>query len=202
MSSHPNNTNINSGYASLDTSAYEAFARVTWQSAALGSVVGHIALIIIPLALVGVFDESGRRELKMTALTATSRSFDVSLKRPRPKNIEKSDKSNKQKPAEGANVKHVSRFNSDIVREHTNSIQNSIVYPRMARKLGMQGRVKIRAVIGPDGHVTEATIIQGTGFGILDESALNDVRSHRFTPGDKIETVIIRLRFKLTKNEN
>ncbi|MEQ9364162.1 MAG: energy transducer TonB [Leptospirales bacterium] len=187
-------------YAKLDATVYDAFARRTISAATAASALAHLAFLLAPLILAGAFDASLRREMEVSATTATSRSFDVRIKRPRPRESEK-EKSNKQKPAEGANVKHVSRFNSDVLKQQTSSIWDSIVYPRMARRMGWQGRVRIRATIAPDGSVVEARVIEGTGYGVLDEAALKGVRGHRWTPGDETETVITSFYFKLNDRE-
>ncbi|MCR9141598.1 MAG: energy transducer TonB [bacterium] len=184
------------GYASLDAGVYDRFAGSGLPAATAISAVGHLALIVAPLLLAGAFDSSLRREMELSATTATTRSIDARIKRPKPLE-KKPEQSNKQKPAEGANVKHVSRFNSDVIREHTSSIWDSIVYPRMAQRMGWQGRVKIRALIAPDGSVIEASIIKGTGYGVLDEAALAGVRKHRWTPGENSESVVTSFYFKL-----
>ena len=187
------------GYAGLYRSAYQALdLSGALPAAAVASVIAHLALVVAPLIFAGAFDSASRRELRLSATTATSRSFDVSLKRPAPPVAPQPDASNKSTPAEGANVKHVSRFNSDVLQQHTNSIWNSIVYPHAARRMGWQGRVSVRVVVAPDGTVVDASILQTSGYGVLDDAALNGVRSHQFTAGDATEVVTIALRFKLT----
>lgn len=71
----------------------------------------------------------------------------------------------------------------------------------MARRMGWQGRVKIQAVVAPDGSVQSARVLESSGYGILDQSALSGVLQHRFTPGSDTETIVIALRFKL-KSQN
>ncbi len=189
-----------SGYGSLDLSAYEPLSRSLFSRAIIVSVAAHGLFIVLPLVLGGFLDSDRRRELQLSAVAATSRSFDVSLKRQKPLE-QKPDDAGRQPPAGGKNVKEVSRFNSDVLQQHTTSIWNSITYPRMARKMGWQGRVRIRARVGPDGDVLGAEVIGSSGYGILDQAALDGVRAHRFTPGESTETVVISLLFKLTDSE-
>ena len=190
------------GYAGLDASVYETYGRSsTLGTAGLASLAAHIVLIVGPLIAAWSFGLlSPDRRIELSTVTATSRAFDVQIKRPRPQE-QKKDDSNKVKPSEGANVKHISRFNSDVLQQNTASIWNSIVYPRMARKMGWQGRVKIRATISPEGQTLEANIHKSSGYGVLDEAALKGVLQHRWTPGDKTETVIAAFYFKLSEKQ-
>jgi TonB family protein len=57
-------------------------------------------------------------------------------------------------------------------------------YSEEARKLKMQGAVLVRAIVGTDGHVLQASVEHPLGYG-LDERALQSVRSWRFKPAMK-----------------
>jgi len=61
-------------------------------------------------------------------------------------------------------------------------IQKKIVYPELARKAGIEGKVYILAFIDETGKVTDAKIIKGIGLG-CDEAALNAVLDTKFKPG-------------------
>lgn len=50
-------------------------------------------------------------------------------------------------------------------------------YPRFARDNGWEGRVEVRMAIGPDGEITSLRVARGTGYSILDQQALEMVRS-------------------------
>jgi len=77
-------------------------------------------------------------------------------------------------------------------------------YPARARAQGIEGFVKLRLLIGPDGSVQKASVIeaepQGHGF---EDSALNTVRGWQFEParykGEPVKmTTELPLRFKLS----
>ena len=59
------------------------------------------------------------------------------------------------------------------------------VYPPLSKRLGEQGRVMVRALIGADGAVQSATLAQSSGFNRLDEAALAAVAKWRFVPGKR-----------------
>lgn len=48
----------------------------------------------------------------------------------------------------------------------------------------ISGLVKLRAVVGTDGHVRDVEIVRGVGWG-LNESAVEAVRTWEFKPGTK-----------------
>ncbi len=58
----------------------------------------------------------------------------------------------------------------------------SPVYPPLAVKMGIQGMVVIEAVVDRHGIVTSANVIRPL-YGILDEAALEAVRSYVYEPG-------------------
>lgn len=62
------------------------------------------------------------------------------------------------------------------------AIQNKIVYPIAAKRLGIEGKVLIQAIIDENGNVAKAKVIKGIGSG-CDEAALDAVKSSKFTPG-------------------
>ncbi|QTD45125.1 energy transducer TonB [Ottowia testudinis] len=57
------------------------------------------------------------------------------------------------------------------------------VYPPMSRRLGEQGKVILRVLIGADGLAKEAHLARSSGFERLDQAALETVRQWRYRPG-------------------
>ncbi len=66
------------------------------------------------------------------------------------------------------------------LKEHFAYIRDKILrnisYPDSARRMGWQGKVLLSFIISADGSVKEFKIIQGSGFPILDKSAIETVR--------------------------
>lgn len=57
------------------------------------------------------------------------------------------------------------------------------VYPPISKRLGEQGRVLVRVLIGPDGRPQQAELKRSSGFDRLDRSALEYVMKCRYVPG-------------------
>lgn len=62
------------------------------------------------------------------------------------------------------------------------AIYDAIVYPEIAKKAGIEGRVVLQFVVDEEGNVTEPRVIRGIGGG-CDEAALNAVKDLKFIPG-------------------
>lgn len=63
-------------------------------------------------------------------------------------------------------------------------LQNpKLPYPTMSKRLGEQGKVVLRVLIGVDGTAQKAEIQQSSGFDRLDQAALNTVLRWRYVPG-------------------
>ena len=58
-------------------------------------------------------------------------------------------------------------------------------YPPLSKRLGEQGKVVIRTLIGADGVAQEAAIHQSSGFDRLDQAALATARKWRYEPGKR-----------------
>jgi protein TonB len=58
-------------------------------------------------------------------------------------------------------------------------------YPPMSKRLGEQGRILVRVLIGVDGTAKEAQLKQSSGFDRLDQAALDTVRKWRYVPGKR-----------------
>ncbi len=75
-------------------------------------------------------------------------------------------------------------------------------YPRMARRRGMEGRVTLEVTVSPDGRVTAIRVQHSSGFRLLDDAALETVKTWRFLParrgGSPVSgTVVVPIRFRL-----
>ena len=62
------------------------------------------------------------------------------------------------------------------------AIQAKIVYPEIAKRAGVEGRVYINAFVDEHGNVTKAVVLKGIGAG-CDEAALKAVKETKFKPG-------------------
>lgn len=62
------------------------------------------------------------------------------------------------------------------------AIQKNIIYPEIAKRAGVQGRVFIKAFVDETGVVRKAEVIKGIGAG-CDEAAIDAVMKTRFKPG-------------------
>jgi TonB family C-terminal domain len=62
------------------------------------------------------------------------------------------------------------------------AIQQKIVYPEIAKRAGVEGKVYVLAFVDESGTVTDAKIIKGIGAG-CDEAALDAVKKTKFKPG-------------------
>ncbi len=62
------------------------------------------------------------------------------------------------------------------------AIQKRIIYPEIAKRAGVQGRVFVKAFVDENGNVIKAEIIKGIGAG-CDEAAIKAVMATKFKPG-------------------
>ncbi|BDQ02214.1 MAG: hypothetical protein KatS3mg036_0662 [Ignavibacterium sp.] len=62
------------------------------------------------------------------------------------------------------------------------AIQSKIVYPEIAKRAGVEGKVYVLAFVDENGDVRDAKIIKGIGAG-CDEAALDAVKKTKFKPG-------------------
>jgi protein TonB len=62
------------------------------------------------------------------------------------------------------------------------AVQSKIVYPEIALKAGIEGRVIVQFVIDKSGSVIDPVVIRGIGGG-CDEEALRAVKQAKFRPG-------------------
>lgn len=61
-------------------------------------------------------------------------------------------------------------------------VQKSIVYPELALKVGIEGRVVVQFVVDRDGKVVNPVVMRGIGGG-CDEEAIRAVKLAKFQPG-------------------
>jgi protein TonB len=83
-------------------------------------------------------------------------------------------------------------------------IQKRIVYPDIAKRAGVQGRVYIKAFVDENGDVKKTEVLRGIGAG-CDEAAVEAVKNTKFKPGKqrgkpvKVQ-VSIPIKFVLSDN--
>ncbi|MDB5779861.1 MAG: energy transducer TonB [Polaromonas sp.] len=58
-------------------------------------------------------------------------------------------------------------------------------YPALSKRLGEQGKVVVRVLIGADGSPQKAELRQSSGYERLDQAALNTVLKWRYVPGKR-----------------
>lgn len=75
------------------------------------------------------------------------------------------------------------------------------LYSDEARRKGIEGLVKIEARVDSDGRARDLRVVHGLGFG-LDENALLAVRSWKFTPGGRADSMAqVDIEFNLQNAE-
>ncbi|GEM_PF-6077181 len=57
------------------------------------------------------------------------------------------------------------------------------VYPKLARQRGWQGVVELNVEVLSDGTVGDVYLVSTSGYQVLDEAALNQVKQFKFLPG-------------------
>ena len=67
-------------------------------------------------------------------------------------------------------------------QEGMKKLHQCIVYPEIAKKAGVEGRVFVQFIVDKKGRVTDPVVQRGIGAG-CDEEAVRCVRQTRFTPG-------------------
>lgn len=73
---------------------------------------------------------------------------------------------------------------TDLPSSSAAYLQNPMpVYPALSKRLGEQGTVVVRVLIGADGRPERAELKRGSGFPRLDQAALDYVMQCRYVPG-------------------
>ena len=62
------------------------------------------------------------------------------------------------------------------------AIQSKIVYPEIAKRAGVEGKVYVKAFVDEKGNVTKVEVQKGIGAG-CDEAAMKAVKETKFKPG-------------------
>jgi TonB family protein len=75
--------------------------------------------------------------------------------------------------------------------------QVAVVYPPAAKKAGIQGKVRLRVSINPDGSVMDMRPL--TGDPLLMKAALEAVRQWRYLPSEDIRVMVVTISFTLAK---
>ena len=85
------------------------------------------------------------------------------------------------------------------------AIQKKVIYPEIAKKAGVEGKVYIKTFIDEKGNVTKTEILKGIGSG-CDKAAIKAVKETKFTPAKqrgklvKVQ-VVVPIMFKLNKSK-
>jgi protein TonB len=76
-------------------------------------------------------------------------------------------------------------------------------YPRVARRLGYEGQVVLRARISAQGQCVSVAVVSSSGYPVLDRAAADAVRQWSFRPATldgrpQASRLMIPIRFRLT----
>jgi TonB family protein len=69
----------------------------------------------------------------------------------------------------------------------------SPIYPELAKRMNVTGKVKIEVVIAPDGHVKSTRVVGG--HPLLVQSCQDAVKEWKFTPAGEESTQIVEFDF-------
>jgi protein TonB len=80
------------------------------------------------------------------------------------------------------------------------------IYPPSSRRAGEEGTVRLRVLVDERGRPSEVQVMQGSGFGRLDEAAIDAVRRWRFQAANNGSAAVsawtqVAITFKLTDNK-
>jgi protein TonB len=75
-------------------------------------------------------------------------------------------------------------------------------YPSVARSRGWEGTVRLQVHVSPDGEATGVSVVQSSGYDVLDDAAVSAVEGWRFHPATRdgepvASTVTVPINFKL-----
>ncbi|HXD42397.1 MAG TPA: energy transducer TonB [Ramlibacter sp.] len=74
----------------------------------------------------------------------------------------------------------------DLPSSDADYLQNpKPAYPPLSKRLGEQGKVVVRVLIGPDGTAHQVELRQSSGYERLDQAALATVQRWRYVPGKR-----------------
>lgn len=80
--------------------------------------------------------------------------------------------------------------------EHKRKIKSQVeaVYPELARKYNLSGKVRISVVVSSDGRVKSAKVLGGNA--VLANAAMDAVKEYKFVAGPDETTEVIEFEFK------
>jgi TonB family protein len=64
----------------------------------------------------------------------------------------------------------------------------SPIYPELAKRMNVTGKVKIEVVVAPDGHVKSTRVVGG--HPLLVQSCQDAVKEWKFTPGEETTQIV------------
>ncbi|MCA9732018.1 energy transducer TonB [candidate division KSB1 bacterium] len=70
------------------------------------------------------------------------------------------------------------------------AIQKKLVYPDIARKAGIEGRVIVNVLVGTDGTVKDTKILKSLGHTGCDEAAIDAIKAVRWTPAKQRDRAV------------
>jgi len=70
------------------------------------------------------------------------------------------------------------------------AIQRQLVYPEIARKAGVEGRVLVYAQIDEDGNVVRTKVVKSLGPNGCDEAAVNAIRDVKWRPAKQRDRAV------------
>jgi TonB family protein len=89
---------------------------------------------------------------------------------------------------------------SSVSEERKRKVKTRVaaVYPELARRMNVTGKVKIEVVIAPDGHVKSTRVIGG--HPLLVNPAVDAVKEWKFVAASEETTQIVEIEFKSNDN--
>lgn len=100
------------------------------------------------------------------------------------------------------NSKEISSLDSEPLFNAAYLNNPSPKYPSAAKRRNIEGKVLLEVSVNPDGGAAKVTISRSSGFAILDNAALEAVKTWRFIPAKKAgkavaALVIVPVEFKI-----
>lgn len=77
--------------------------------------------------------------------------------------------------------------------------KTTAAYPDLARRMYVSGKVKLEAVVGPDGKVRSSRVLGG--HPLLARAAQDAMKEWRFEPAAEESTVVVEFQFRLNEGQ-
>ncbi len=77
---------------------------------------------------------------------------------------------------------HVTSFAQEVAAVISTSLCEKPEYPSASKRLGEEGKVQLKLLIGTDGKVIESAVERSSGFRRLDEAARTSLAKCQFKP--------------------